>query len=679
MLTPTSILGPHGRIAQRLKRYRFRPQQLAMADAVSAALAESRHLVVEAGTGVGKSFAYLVPAILAVTDPDEPLQRIIVSTHTISLQEQLLSKDLPLLNAVIPREFTAVLGKGRGNYLSRRRLERAEERAASLFGSDDDTDQLLAIRKWLPDTLDGSLSDLTFEPSAAVWREVESDSSNCLRQKCQHHKRCFYYQARQRLQHAQIIVVNHALFFTDLVLRSNQGHGVLPPYSAVIFDEAHTIESVAAEYFGLHAGSGQISYQLNRLYNPQSGRGQLAVKHLAKLQRQVTQCYDRAADWFSSLGEKLAQMQTGAAPRGRSSPLRIEQPIFDAAGVTDPLSGLVRRLKGAAKQATTDEEQQELQSAAERLAVIADAIDAWAKQRDSSLVYWVESLPSRRDTPRIQLAAAPVDVAGSLRESLFQEVPRVVMASATLTTGKEGGFEFFQQRVGLSGARTIQVGSPFDYERQAKLVMVQGLPDPSQQRDAFEQACLKLLPHYIGRTAGRAFCLFTSYALLRRAEAELEPWAAKQGLTLFTQGGGTPRHQLLDQFKRHPSAVLLGTASFWQGVDVPGDALQNVIITKLPFSVPDHPLIEAKLEAIRARHGNPFIEYLVPEAVIRLKQGFGRLIRSNEDHGMVVILDPRVLTKPYGRLFLAALPECPRFVDQCSPDGRLLNPSSEEC
>jgi len=667
-------LGPGGRIAQRLANYEHRDQQLKMADAVAAALRDGKHLVTEAGTGVGKSFAYLVPAILAVAGEPETLEReegkeeagakrlkkIVVSTHTISLQEQLLHKDLPLLNAVIPLEFTAVLVKGRRNYLSLRRLETALARAGSLFSTAEELEQLQALRTWSKDTKDGSLSDLTYRPPASVWDEVASDSGNCMGKKCPTYKECFYYQARRRVFNAQILVVNHALFFSDLALR-RAGASILPKYDAVIFDEAHTLEGVAADHLGISVSSGQVQYILNKLYNDRANKGLLVHHRCGEEQRQTLRCSQLADDFFRDIDNWLNEQ------RGRNG--RVHAPEIVGNSLSPALEELAAMLRQRASNMKDEAQRQDFVSAHERLAALAGEIAVWLGQGVPEAVYWIESSLSRRSRPQLKLEAAPIDVGPTLRKELFEPTHSVILTSATLSVGRQGSFDFFQSRIGLTQATGLRLGSPFDYRRQARLILVDGMPDPTADRERFEARCIALIRRYVARSQGRAFVLFTSYEMMRRAASELTPWLVAQDLALYSQADGLPRHEMLQRFKGNPRSVLFGADSFWQGVDVPGDALQNVIITKLPFSVPDQPLLQARLEAIRSRGGNPFMEYQVPEAAIRLKQGFGRLIRSQQDHGTVVLLDPRVRTKPYGRILLDSLPECEVAVESAFETG----------
>jgi len=638
------IFEPGGLIAGHLESYEYRPQQLEMASATAQALAEPIHLVIEAGTGVGKSFAYLIPAIDFAIGASE---RVVISTNTISLQEQLINKDIPFLQEILPDPFKVVLVKGRSNYLCLRRLESLMLYERALFESKNEVDDLSRIIQWSRTTKDGSLADLKPQPASNVWSRVCSERDVCLGPvKCPNAKRCFYQKARAEMYSANILVVNHHLLFSDLALRkASPGFSVLPGYQYVIIDEAQNIENTATEHMGISLSNFAVRHLMDSLCRRDRKSGLFIRMNATAFAELVDDARSQSDIFFDSV--------TGWADDERSGTKRIRMKNFLPNTLDEPILKLQIALEDLKPVAENDEDEKEIVAHIERCKRMRDELDILLSQSLDNSVYWVEV--SRRRFTTIKLNTAPVSVSDELRPSLFDAMESIVMTSATLSTNRN--FEFFKNRIGLSNCREMILGSPFNYAEQVRIYIPPKMPDP-RNNAAFVPAATERIKQYVQLTNGKAFVLFTSYRMMDEVYEAVELWLKELGITAFKQGGNLSRHAMLEEFKADINSVLFGTSSFWEGVDVQGEALSSVIVVRLPFSVPTHPVVEARIQDINASGGNSFMEYNLPEAIIRLKQGFGRLIRTKRDTGIVAILDPRIRTKFYGKWFLNSLPDC---------------------
>jgi ATP-dependent DNA helicase DinG len=624
------VFNLEGPLARALPGYAYRPEQAAMAKAVGLALARLEPLIVEAGTGTGKTFAYLVPALLSG-------HSVIISTGTRTLQDQLFRRDVPLLARALGLPAKIALLKGRANYLCRHRLELATQQGSLLGGESGVARMLGRISRWAATTKAGDLSELTDLPEQSpVWPQITSTRENCLGQECPQFARCHVFEARRNAQAADIVVVNHHLLLADLALKDEGFGDLLPGADAVILDEAHQVPDIAAQFFGQHWSARQVQLLLRDITAEMGAAGVRAPAITAAV---------------AEVDGRLEALRTTLQPALRrydwaSLPDSFLDVLTD---IETTLSGIAAELEALGAGAGTA-------NCARRAATLANSLAALRELSDDTGLRWVDANPGG-----LLLQFTPFEIAARLREYVESRPCAWVFTSATLAIGED--FSHFAARIGLPGARTVRIDSPFDYRVQARIFLPPHMPEPQDPAFAarFIDACAPLLE----ASGGRAFLLYTSYRGLADGVRALQARIPNPPFPVLVQGEA-PREALLNRFRELGNAVLLATGSFWEGVDVKGEALSIVAIDKLPFASPDDPLLKARLTGIRRRGGNPFFEYQLPQAVLALKQGVGRLIRDFEDFGVIVIGDPRIRTKAYGRVFLEALPSSPVITESAA-------------
>jgi ATP-dependent DNA helicase DinG len=612
------VFAPGGWLARHHPNYEFRPGQLDMAESVETALENRHHLIVEAGTGTGKTLAYLVPLLRSGL-------RTVISTGTKNLQEQLFYKDVPFLKKLFP-QMRVTLMKGRQNYLCRQKLYDMEKQP--VLDGMEEVEQYPKLRKWEESTETGDRAELRWLPDVSeLWKKVDARRETCTGQKCREFERCFITQMHQRAAESDLLIVNHHLFFADLALRQNDYAALLPEYAALVFDEAHEMEDVATQYFGVEISS----YRVEELARDTEATLRMKSIKSHEVLSAVGELRRRADAFF----ELFPRTEGRSNFDNRDSFLEVNRGAYS--GLANALMLLQTELS------RVPERPEEINNVMRRALELRGTFEVVMESHERNMVYWWE-----RRGRGVFMQATPIDVSKLLRQRLFEQVETVILTSATLAVG--GTFDFLKRRLGVQNAKERILDSHFDYAHQSVLYTPIHLPDPRQPD--FGRMAAEEIVQLLKITRGRAFVLFTSYAQMRDVYERVRP---RLRYPLLIQGS-MPRTQLLDSFRATPHAVLFGTSSFWQGVDVQGEQLSAVLIDRLPFAVPSDPVTAARIRQINEEGGNAFTDYQVPQAVITLKQGFGRLIRSETDRGILVMLDHRLMRMPYGRVFLESLP-----------------------
>ena len=623
-LTMAEIFGEGGLLERAHPAYEFRRAQLEMAEAVDAAFREKRHLVVEAGTGTGKTLAYLIPAIRSGL-------RVVISTATKSLQEQLFEKDIPFLRKHFAPELKVAVMKGRGNFLCREKLYNIERQGQAILKGFDEVDWFNEIKEWEKLTETGDRAELNFLPDVSeLWQRLDARRDTCTGQKCAEFGRCFITWMHQRAHEADIVIVNHHLFFADLAIRQDEFGSILPEYHTVIFDEAHEIEDVASDYFGRQISNYRFEDLARDCEHALRAKG-LAAPPLLK---RTTQLKEKSRAFFDAFPPREGRYPFPAAERINFAEQNAE--AFDA------LVDATKRLES--ELAVLPGKPEEFIAIARRAAELRAELQFLLDTKEPNYVYWYE-----RRNKGVFIAATPIDLSDILREQLFAKFDSIVLTSATLAVG--GAFAYVKQRLGLDTPKENILPHEYDFAKQAMLYIPKQMPDVRDAR--FGTAAAETIADLLHISQGRAFCLFTSYAQMRDVHERVSTLVK---YPLLVQGSA-PRTALLDKFRATPGAVLFATATFWQGVDVPGEQLSCVIVDKLPFAVPSDPVVAARVKTLQENGRDAFKEYQVPEAVLALKQGFGRLIRSKTDRGILAILDNRIHRMGYGRTFIESLPK----------------------